>query len=49
MAVGDVLNQHSNALVVVTTEGWCYIYSNAQKRSFEEGATESLQEGVEQV
>lgn len=49
MAVGDVLNQNSNSLVVVTTEGWCYIYNNILKRDSEDELTESVQEGVEQV
>lgn len=46
MAVGDVLNQGSNCLVVVTTEGWCYVYNNTTKR---DSGEETVQEGIEQV
>lgn len=49
MAVGDILNQNSNSLIVVTTEGWCYIYNNATKKDCEEEVPENVQEGVEQV
>lgn len=50
MAVGDILNQNSNSLVVLTTEGWCYIYNNTTKKdSNEEETVEEIQEGVEQV
>lgn len=45
--MGDVLNQGSNCLVVVTTEGWCYIYNNTAKKG--DSAEEAVQEGVEQV
>ncbi|CAH0547712.1 unnamed protein product [Brassicogethes aeneus] len=26
VAVGDILNQNKNSLVVITADGWCYIY-----------------------
>lgn len=49
VAVGDVLNQNNNSLVVVTTEGWCYIYNNTIKKENEEEIVEDVQEGAEQV
>lgn len=35
MVVGDVLNLKENCLVVVSADGWCYIYYTPKKR--EEG------------
>lgn len=49
VAVGDILNQNFNSLIVVTTEGWCYIYNNATRKDCDEEIAENLQEGVEQV
>lgn len=28
VAVGDVLNQNRNCLVILTGDGWCYIYAS---------------------
>lgn len=28
VAVGDILNNGKNYLVVITADGWCYIYSS---------------------
>lgn len=28
IAVGDVKNEDKNSLVIVTADGWCYIYEN---------------------
>lgn len=49
VAVGDILNQNLNSLVVVTTEGWCYVYNNAPRRDSEEEVSENATEGIEQV
>lgn len=29
MTIGDIFNKNRNCLVVVTADGWCYIYSTA--------------------
>lgn len=30
LCVGDVMNQQKNILVIVTADGWCYLYSTGE-------------------
>lgn len=30
VAVGDILNKNRNSLIIVTADGWCYIYEESE-------------------
>lgn len=50
VAVGDILNIKKNCLVVITGDGWCYIYCCVkQTSSFTDSSETQLDEGVDQV
>ncbi|KAJ8952025.1 hypothetical protein NQ318_023466 [Aromia moschata] len=46
--VGDVLNENRNVLVIITADGWCYIYSASDKEN-ETLESSGVDDGVEQV
>ncbi|KAI4472027.1 integrin alpha repeat domain-containing [Holotrichia oblita] len=41
--VGDILNRNRNYLVIVTADGWCYIYSAAQSDVLDSFDSKDLQ------
>lgn len=49
VAVGDILNQNRNCLVVITADGWCHIYATYAYSPDEENSEETSSSGVEQV
>lgn len=48
VAVGDVLNENRNVLVIITADGWCYVYA-APEKSIETSEVIDVDEGIEQV
>lgn len=39
LAVGDIFNENRNCLVIVTGDGWCYIYGNSAQDEINEDET----------
>jgi hypothetical protein len=49
VAVGDIFNKQKNSLVIVTTDGWCYIYETVDNHSKQTEETEKTDEELSQV
>ncbi|CAG9824272.1 unnamed protein product [Phaedon cochleariae] len=47
IAIGDVMNQNKNILIVVTGDGWCYLYAAPEYSDSE--LTMTNVEGIEQI
>lgn len=49
ICVGDVTNRGKNVLIIITTNGWCYLYSNSEIVTNEPLVDKSNNTDVEQV
>ncbi|KAG5894209.1 hypothetical protein JTB14_038379 [Gonioctena quinquepunctata] len=47
VAIGDIMNQKRNVLIIITADGWCYLY--AAERNFDDSSQKHLDEEVDQV
>lgn len=49
MSVGDVTNEGHNVLIVITADGWCYLYSIDNNLTSDNSHTFFNKNGFEQV
>ncbi|KAJ8982298.1 hypothetical protein NQ317_001158 [Molorchus minor] len=47
VAVGNILNDNRNVLIIITADGWCYLYAIPERQTEKLGS--NLSDGVEEV
>lgn len=48
LAVGDIMNKNRNVLIIITADGWCYLYANPENNQ-SDSSQKDIDEGVEEV